>query len=348
MPNEDVYEAWVKTVNAGGGIGGHPIDLITEDDAANAGSAITKIQTLLSDHVDAIVDLSNVDTAWANTVAAAKIPVVGANTNEVPMFTNPDFYPEGQTADAQAAAYIDTVKAIGASTFGDIYCAETTDCGQFKDLIAKDSKPAGISLAYSSEISATAPNYTAQCVAAMQKHIPVLIVEDGSTIMARVAKDCDTQGYDPTYLVGGSVYGPIFLSTPGLKHDTWSYYPNLPYWVNSANVKAMTTAMDKYYPGVMQNATLWDDFASESWPSGILLEDAVKAGGLSPTDTPSAAEITNGLHALKGDTLDGWAPPLTFPADKPHPVDCWYLAQLKNGVPSLLDHGKLTCEGAAG
>jgi branched-chain amino acid transport system substrate-binding protein len=47
--------------------------------------------------------------------------------------------------------------------------------------------------------------------------------------------------------------------------------------------------------------------------------------------TPTAADLVKGLQSLKGDTLDGWAPPLTFAAHQPHPVDCWFTTEVKNG-----------------
>ena len=105
----------------------------------------------------------------------------------------------------------------------------------------------------------------------------------------------------------------------------------------------MNAAVDKYYPTLRGNPNSWNQGAAESWPAGLLLEDAAKAGGLGPSDTPSAAEITKGLESLHGDTLQGWAPPLTFPAGQPHPIDCWFTARLQNGVPSLTNGGKVTC-----
>jgi branched-chain amino acid transport system substrate-binding protein len=47
IPAKDVYQAWVDSVNAGGGINGHPVKLIAEDDAGNLGNAVTDIQTLI-------------------------------------------------------------------------------------------------------------------------------------------------------------------------------------------------------------------------------------------------------------------------------------------------------------
>ncbi len=57
-----------------------------------------------------------------------------------------------------------------------------------------------------------------------------------------------------------------------------------------------------------------------------------------------AAEIVTGLESLKGDTLDGWAPPPTFPAGKPHPIDCWFTGKVENGVPSVANNGQVTCQ----
>jgi branched-chain amino acid transport system substrate-binding protein len=344
VPSEDVYKAWVNTVNGSGGINGHPIQLTTEDDAGSPGTSLGEGQTLISEHVNAIVDMSVVDQTWASAVQAAQIPVIGHNIFDVPMFTNPDFYPEGQTADSQGIALILTLKAAGATSFGDIYCVEAVACTQYNQAQKTAGSRLGIPLTFSTAIAATAPNYTAPCLAAQQKQVKYLIVADDASIIVRFAKDCDRQGYDPTYIIGGSSYSPQFGTTPGMKADTLSPYANLPDWVNSPAVQAMNTAVDKYYPGLRQNPTLWQDNASEAWPSGLLLEDAVKAGGLGPTDTPSAAAIIKGLESLKGDTLDGWAPPLTFSPGQPHPVDCWFTGRLQNGVPELLNNGQTTCE----
>jgi branched-chain amino acid transport system substrate-binding protein len=348
VPGEDVYKAWVNTVNGSGGINGHPVKLVTEDDAATPGNGISDAQTLISDHVDAIVDLSEVDTTWASAVQAANIPVVGVYATDQPFFTNPDFYPMGETGDSATVAYVLTIKAAGGSSFGDMVCAEAVVCSQYEQGLKSAGKQAGVPMVYATSISATSPNYTAECLAAKQKNIKYMIIEDPSAIIARVATDCDRQGYDPTYVIGGGSFGPLFETTPGLKASTWSYWPNLPYWDNkNQSVQAMSAAVQKYYPGLETNAAIWSGTSPLSWPSGILLEDAVKAGGLGPNDTPSAAEVVKGLESLKGDTLDGWSPPLTFAAGKPHPVDCWFTGRVDNGVPELVNNSQLTCSSSA-
>ena len=75
------------------------------------------------------------------------------------------------------------------------------------------------------------------------------------------------------------------------------------------------------------------------------LQDAAKAGGLGANgSTPTSAQLTTGLQSLKGDTLDGLAPPLTFPAGQAHPVHCWFESAMHNGAFSLPDGTATTCE----
>jgi branched-chain amino acid transport system substrate-binding protein len=344
VPDEEVYKAWVNSVNASGGINGHSVQLTTKDDTGNPGTAATEIQSLLSSHVDAIVDMSIVDQVWAPTVQAANVPVIGGSDVDEPFGINPDFYPEGETPESENPAYLAVMKQAGVTNFGVMYCVEAPTCAQsvaaLKTLGAKD----GIPLTYSAGISITAPNYTAQCVAAQQKHIQALIIEDGATEIQRVAKDCDQQGFDPTYIGGGSSWAEALATTPGLERDLWQWYNNLPYWVNTPSTQEMKTAVEKYYPSLQKDPLLWTNLAAASWPSGILLEDAVKAGGLGPSDTPSASEIVKGLTSLKGDTLQGWYSPLTFTPGQPHPANCWFTARVQNSTPALLNNGKVTCQ----
>jgi branched-chain amino acid transport system substrate-binding protein len=85
----------------------------------------------------------------------------------------------------------------------------------------------------------------------------------------------------------GSAYGTLLLSTPGLKDDSWWEFNILPYWVNTPAMQAMNAAVDKYDPGLGNNPQLWQGNDAGMWTSGLLLTDAVKAGGLQPGGTPS-------------------------------------------------------------
>ena len=344
VPITDVYKSWVDSVNGSGGINGHPIDLIVKDDGGVPGTSDTDIQSLISQHVDAIVDMTIADETWASTIQAANIPVVGIDVTETPFYTNPDFYPEGQTNDAVVYANVEVAKASGAKNLGDLYCAEAASCAEGAALYKTAGTKQGLPVIYNGEIAATAPNYTAQCLAAQQAHVQAVFIGDSQVIVSRVAADCARQGYTPTYITDGEGYSTILQTTPGIKDTLWSSYNDIPFYADTPSIQQMNAAIDKYYPGMRSNGNEFSELAAYSWPSGLLLQDAVKAGGLGPSDTPSAAEVVKGLEALKGDTLQGWAPPLTFAPGKPHPVDCWFVGRLQNGVPSVLNNGQVSCE----
>ena len=72
---------------------------------------------------------------------------------------------------------------------------------------------------------------------------------------------------------------------------------------------------------------------------GKEIQAAVAAAKVS--GAPTSAEIVKGLDSFHDQTLDGLAPNLTYTAGKPHPVDCWYYALLKDGKYST-PHGLKT------
>jgi branched-chain amino acid transport system substrate-binding protein len=347
-PLIDVFRAWADTVNASGGIDGHNVDVVYENDAGVPGTSETEVQTLIADHVVAITDSSVVDQPWASTVQAANIPVVGmGQTSDSTFDTNPDFYPAGQTFSSQMYAITAEAKAAGASNIGDIYCAEAPACQQTVSLIKTAGQQLGVPEVYKAAISSTAPNYTAQCVAANQQHLTSFFVADAVTVLDEVAHDCATQGFNPIYPWGLTAETRAEMNAPDFQHGLWMESGNYPYFAQSPAIKAINAGVDKYYPGLAESTTQWFENSVTTWASGMLLADAIKAGGLTSGDAPSAAEVVKGLESLKGDTLDGLSAPLTFAAGQPHVVNCWFMTRAQNGQPTLLNNGAPTCENGA-
>ncbi len=333
-PNLDVYKAWANSVNASGGINGHMVQVISKDDAFSPANSVAAAQSLIADHVDAIVTNSSFSQTWASAVQAAHIPVVGMDAESDPTFdTNPDFYPTGQTFASQNYSIVAQAKAAGATNIGVIYCTESPACAQLVHATQVVGQELGVADVYNAAVSSTAPNYTAQCVAAQQKHVEAIWVGSSPTVYMHFASDCARQGYDPVYVYGLTAAGRNMFTAPGLR-NLWFESPNIPYFATTPAVQTMNAALDKYYPGLRENATLYIGTDLTAWVSGMLLEDAIKAGGLTAGDTPSTTEVVHGLESLHGDTVQGMAPALTFAAGQPHPVPCWFPARLQNGVPA--------------
>jgi branched-chain amino acid transport system substrate-binding protein len=343
-PGLDVYKAWANTVNSSGGIDGHPVQLITKDDGGSPSTSVADAQALIADHVVAIADMTTVDQAWASTVEAAKIPVVGVLTYETPFGTNPDFYPEAQTNNSSIYAVVTTAKAAGATSLANVYCAEAPVCAESVPAYAATGKQLGVPVTYNAEILATAPNYTAQCLAAQQKNVGAVFIGEPAAITVKFAGSCAQQNYKPTYVTEGFGFGMNVAAAPGLSNTLWSEFGSLPFFANTPAVAAADAAIDKYYPGVRENATLYSQQDFMSWASGMLLVDAIKAGGASSGGAVTAAEVVKGLESLKGDTVDGLTPPLTFQPGQPHNVDCWFTARVQNATPSMQNNSAVSCQ----
>jgi branched-chain amino acid transport system substrate-binding protein len=343
-----ITKAWADSVNAAGGINGHKIDLIYKDDASNPTTSNTIVHTFVeTDHVIAIIDATNNDAAWATYVQQNGVPVVGMDTSTEPYYTNSDFYPEGQTEDSLFSGIIQAVKHAGGTKFALFYCAEAVQCQEGIAPLQAAAKGAGLSVAASLEVSASAPSYTAQCLAAQQAGATVIFTADTQTVDEKIIQDCYTQGYKPKVVIDGEILLPSLTTTAAINQATYFTVPNLPYFVKSPAVTAMNKAIDKYAPGVRKNST-YGELPMEAWISGKMFQAAAAAGHLGANGkAPTSSAVIKGLNSLNGATLGGLAPPLSFAAGKPHPVDCWYWAVLKAGKYSTPYGLKPSCQSAS-
>ena len=336
------YKAWVNTVNASGGINGHPVKFITFDDKSNPGLSVNDVHTLVqTDHVIALVDSTNLDQGWASYLQSTGVPAVGSGNSTMPFYTNPDFYPEGQTQDAVLYSVVAVGKSAGGTNFGNIYCAEAVQCQEGVAPLKQVAQQLGMPFTVALQISASAPNYAAACISAQQSHTTAIFVADAYPEVDKVASDCAQQGYHPIWVADGLDLAPSFATIPG---GLYANVTNLPYFANAPAIQTMNAALDKYFPGLRSSSTYQEGLAS-MWDSGLLFADAAKAGGLGANgSTPTSAQVVKGLESLHGDTLDGTAPPLTFTAGQPHPVHCWFEALMKNGKASLPIGTNTVCE----
>jgi branched-chain amino acid transport system substrate-binding protein len=337
------YQAWAKSVNDSGGLNGHPLAIDMQDDKVDPGQSQTIVQKFISDKVDAIVDVSNVDSVWASAVATAKIPVVGGLTTAILYDTNPMFFPAGGTIRSTAMSDLLVAKDAGATSFGYLYCAESPLCSQLVSVFKANGPKVGIKADFSAGISATQPNYTAECVAAQGAGVNAVLPGSSPAVIARIAEDCSRQSYKPIYIVPSLSFASSFATVTGLKDNTWTSYGNLPYWQQDPAVNEMNAAVDKYYPGLRNDKDNFAQVAMSLWASGILMAHAVKASGVTATDDVTSDVVIKGLNSLKADDLGGLSPPLTFTEGKLHSVDCWFVGSLKSAALTLENGGKPQC-----
>ena len=328
--NRQAYEAYVSYTNAHGGILGHKIKLFTADDALNPATAAAEVHTFVEqDHIVALATVSNAPQAFDTYIAGLGIPVLGTDGSGVDMFTNPDFFFPGQTDDSLPAAVVLAAKKVHAKSFAILYCAESPAC---QELVAPEKAAAtkyGETLSYITQISASAPSFAAQCLAAKQSGATVLFIADAVSVVEAVASSCAAQGYNPTVVASDGAVGRQFPQSPGLKNGLLAFEPQIPFNVDTTPAtKTMIAAFEKYQPSLMSNPN-YNGEVDEAWVSGLLLTQAVKSGN--PGAVITSKEILKGLHTFKGQTLGGMAPPLTYTAGKVNTTDCWFWLGTKNG-----------------
>jgi branched-chain amino acid transport system substrate-binding protein len=341
----DVMHAWASYANANGGINGHPVKLYTVDDGQDPAKALQGVKQLIQqDHVMAIVgQMSLADASWASYAASTGVPVIGGQPVDTPFLTNPDFYTSGSTLPLLLSGQLALAKQAGTKTIGLMYCAETPLCAQLPPILTALGKGLGLGVT-AQKVSTTAPNYLAPCLSVKGNGAGALFVAMVSAVVPRVVDSCAQQGYKPVNIASSATTDRSWLSDANL-NGTLIAGTNALYTDQSVpGVRAFSKALDQYAPGLRSGAEFSYPLIYP-WTGGLLFQQAATAAKLTPTSTP--ADVKKGLYALKGTTLDGLAPPLTFEPGKPGFPTCYFTSKISGGSFQTLGSGTPTCLPAA-
>jgi len=325
------YKAWADYQNARGGLNGHPITVLVKDDAANPATALTNVKSMVvNDHIAVLVDDSNADTAFASFIDSHHIPVIGGGSQSDLFLTDSNFFAPGQTVDSYFVNYMEAAKKVGATNIAQLYCAESPICQQGAATFKATAKAEGITVGYITSISFSAPNYTAQCLAARQAGVEIMNVADAVTVVQHVASDCLKQGYTPWQLALDGGVSQAFTTSPGIENKFIGSEPDIPFFSQIPPVKTMNAAFRKYANAQTLANPNYNEEAVQNWISGLLLADAVKASNAGGSGAITSTQVYKGLYALHDDILGGMAPPLTFKQGQPNPVHCWFWIRIQH------------------
>jgi branched-chain amino acid transport system substrate-binding protein len=322
-------QAWADSVNAAGGINGHQVRLYIKDDGGALAASLTDVKSLVEqDHVVAIVGQATGSVApWATYVADKGIPVIGGNPVDVTYLSNPDFYSVGGNLISDFYG----VAALAASNgpkLGNLFCAELPACAATTTLLSSFGTSLGVSVSYSSKVSASAPDFTAFCQGMKQAGVQSYTLGLAASTLLQVASQCGQQGLKAD-LVGSFVADSTYASNPifdGMKLAD----PVFPFFDDSTPAtQAFQAAIRKYTPSLGTAKQPLNPEAAQAWASGKLFEAAVKAAGAGAI-TP--ASLKTGLYALRGETLGGLSVPLTFTAGKPSLHNCSFAYEISGGT----------------
>jgi branched-chain amino acid transport system substrate-binding protein len=247
------------------------------------------------------------------------------------MASNPYWFPTGVTEGYLDDEVVLAAKKVGASNLGVFYCAEQAICAEEMAPLRATAARLGVPVVYAAAISASAPNYTAQCLAAEHAGTKALFIADAVTVDLSAAASCLQQGYRPTEIAVDGAVALSFETAPAMQ-GLIAAQPDVPFFVdNTPATREMHAAMARYEPAALSSPNYTEE-VTQAWIAAKLFQAAVlaAAGPSGRLATVTPAEVLAGLYALHGTTLGGMAPPLTFVRGQPHTIGCWFWMRVQS------------------
>jgi branched-chain amino acid transport system substrate-binding protein len=328
---------WVSYTNSHGGINGHPVNLTYYNDQSNPALALSDAETLINDHVLAIMDASFVNNAFEKQVDAAKIPVISLDGSGQSFLyvSDPNFFADSTTVLGIIYSQLYSAHYAGSKTYALIYCAENPNCAQAVPVSKAYAPPNQVQITYTGSVSASAPNYTAQCLAAKASGATAMfLAAASSSAIERVAANCASQGYTPVQITASGTVPDAALSMPGFSNVVGTVN-TFPYFLTTTPATQLFHQVMDSYLSTAQRPTV----VAAVW-TGMAEFGTVSANaGSSPT--PQA--IYTGLYSLNGSTIGGLAPPLTFKQGQPNQINSFYQIKSSNGKYVAINGDQPTC-----
>jgi len=321
-------KAWTKQVNDAGGLNGHPVKLIVKDDGGDPAKALQAAKELVEEEkVIAIVGETSVaDGAFQAYVEGKKVPVVGGLAPEKTFLVSPYFFASGTSSVVTTYGMMKEAKAAGASKVGTLYCAESPVCAEVDGLGKAFAQMIGVEW-QSGKISATQPNYTAQCASLKDGDADAVFMAHNSTVGVRVAADCTKAGYSPRQVGQLNAVAPVMLASEDFDGAILTGANAAQTDESVPGIKDFRSALESYESGLTDDPQ-FNILVLQSWAGAKLFEAAASKVELTPEST--SADVLAGLYALKDETLDGIAAPLNFTPGKPAFPSCYFVSTVED------------------
>src|SRR5581483_10989087 len=206
------FQIWQQHINAAGGVNGHPVNLVVADDGGDPARHRSLHQKLVEqDHVLAFVQNFEVisrNKATIDYLNAKRIPVIGGEGSGDHYYQSPMYFPQAAAGDtilytsiAGAAQY--TVPK-GKTKYGMLVCQEAQLCKDGERVWTEAAPKLGVQVVYTGRGSLAQPDFTAQCLAARNAGVEVLLLILDPNSILRLLASCSRQSYSPILGLTGS------------------------------------------------------------------------------------------------------------------------------------------------
>lgn len=345
-PTKQAMQAWVCWTNAHGGVNGHQIKVVYGDDQNDPSTGLSLVQQMVQgDHIIAMVgSSSNSAAGWAPYLSAHGIPLIGGQSTTFVAGLKPHpahFYAVGPSLEAESISSFRAGKAAGASKAGILYCAESATCQKVASTFKGFASQAGLDVDYQAAVSASAPNYTAPCLALKKSGANAIMLAVDNHTLQSIVRQCAQQGFKPTIIGQAGEIVPLWATDANFTKSVGSVMA-FPWWDTSVPAVAdYLSAMKQYDNSGAQSAAKNPSVATNTWAAGEAFAAAAKAAKLA--DNPTPAQVISGLDTFENETLNGLVPPLTFSGGNLDGSNCAFAFRVVDKAFETLNGGKAVC-----
>ena len=218
-------------MNAKGGVNGYKVNVIVKDDQSSPAVGLQDAKTLIqADHVVALVDATDTESAWADLPKQSDVPVVGGFNLSVDDITNSNFFATGTTEDASTLARLLGAKKVHATKIAESLLRGGSSLSGSCGPEVHGRVPRGERPNRRGNFCFTTRTTRPQCLAAKQagatyerRRIGERRPSDGSGIAPR-------QGYFPWYQIADGGVSRSFTNAVGLNTKSFGYQTGLPFF----------------------------------------------------------------------------------------------------------------------
>ena len=342
-PHLQGLQLWAKSVNARGGVNGHPVELITVDDGGDPARHKAAVQDLVENqHVLAFINMADpiAGQSVVPYLESKRVPVIGMTTVEAYAYDSPMLFPQASSGvhfnEVMFGSWAAQAIPQGKRKVGIIACTEVPSCRDWHDNAEKYANPRGLQVVYKARISLAQPDFTAECLAASNAGVEIFFVGADVNTLRRAASSCVRQRFEPVYGSVGIGVVDELKNEPSLKNSLIAGFNTFPYFQSDAGAAA-----DEFQSASKRFGAKPSGGSATAWVSGKLFE---KAAANLP-EPPTTDAVLAGLWSIKDDDLGGLTQPLTFTENqKPTAKVCWWNVALRGGAWISPDGFKRTCD----
>jgi branched-chain amino acid transport system substrate-binding protein len=321
-------QAAVDSINASGGVNGHPLQLIQCDNNLDPNKEVACLNEAVSENVSAIVGSSLVLTDSYPMLEKAKIPLIGEQGIVPGEFTSPISFPFGSEygwfVGAAAMAKADGITSGSVATLANVSAAFSTK------LLTEAMASNGIKVTGTVDIPLDQTDQSAAAGALTKGNPPAVFLDGTPSTSAPIIQAMKQLGYTGKIYCNTAVCSPATVKALGSSAEGMRLASTAAAVTDTSNpeVKKFLADMSKYSP----SAEL-DENAEISW-SAVELYAEVMAH---QTDFSGAnviatfEKVTSPVQAgVMGDFVGSGTPPI---ASAPRLLNLGYFANtVTNGV----------------